>query len=318
MNRNTAVDILKIVLAFMVIGIHADFLADITLMGNYLTVNGIFRIAVPLFLVISGFYFYPLVSKKIYPVWFKRILYLYLFWMLFYIYFWFRPSEFSMSEITKIIQTLMIGFNHLWFLPGLLGGALLVVLTKDLSTRTMLLMIVMTFIGGVIIQYAGNYHWLENSEIDKWFNLHWVHRNFVFIGFPFFCLGYLIHKLNIHEKISVISSLILSVIGFFFLILESYLNYIEPLREGGFDNLGSLLIICPAVFLLFMKLDFQGKSKELALYSVGIYFIHILFINIYRKIFDFDETLLTLVVILSSIAASFFLIKINKKMKFIL
>ena len=35
------------------------FLAGITSTGNHLTVNGIFRIAVPLFLLINGFYFYP-------------------------------------------------------------------------------------------------------------------------------------------------------------------------------------------------------------------------------------------------------------------
>ena len=41
LKRNITLDILKLVLAFMVVGIHAEFLADISILGQYLTVNGI-------------------------------------------------------------------------------------------------------------------------------------------------------------------------------------------------------------------------------------------------------------------------------------
>lgn len=51
MNRNFSLDILKLFMAFMVVGLHAGFLGDFTSLGEYLSVNGIFRIAVPIFLV---------------------------------------------------------------------------------------------------------------------------------------------------------------------------------------------------------------------------------------------------------------------------
>lgn len=318
MKRNIALDILKLILAFMVVGLHTGFLADISALGNYLTTQGIFRIAVPIFLLINGFYFYSILDKGRSAYWFKRVLYLYLFWMLFYSYFWFRPSDASFIEIVKIIHKLIIGHFHLWYLPAMLGAAALVILFKKLSLKLMIGIILVAFAGGVVIQYAGNYHMIDNQTIDKFFNYHWIHRNLFFFGFPFFFIGFLINKFSIQDRISLKLSVILSIIGFSLLICESYLNYIEPLRDGGFDNFISLLIVCPAVFLLFMKLDFQGSSKQLSFYATGVYFIHPIFMTIYSRFTDFDGTLLTFIVIISSIFASYFLIKINNKVKFIL
>lgn len=58
MSRKISLDILKLLMSFMVVGLHAGFLGDVDLLGEYLTVNGIFRLAVPTFLVINGFYFF--------------------------------------------------------------------------------------------------------------------------------------------------------------------------------------------------------------------------------------------------------------------
>ncbi len=128
LNRNVALDIFKITAAFMVVGLHAGFLNDVTSIGNYLTVNGIFRIAVPVFLLINGFYFYPVLVKEKSAYWLKKILYLYFFWMLLYSKVWFRPSEISFIEIAQIAHTLIFGYYHLWYFSGLLGAAVLVIL----------------------------------------------------------------------------------------------------------------------------------------------------------------------------------------------
>ena len=302
----------------MVVGIHAEFLADISILGQYLTVNGIFRIAVPIFLLINGFYFYFIVNNGNSTYWFKRVLYLYLFWMLFYSYFWFRPSDDSYMEIVKIANELIIGYKHLWYLPAMLGAGALVILVKKLSLKLMLATILITFISGVFIQYAGNYHMIDNQTVDKFFNFNWIHRNFFLFAFPFFFIGFLINKFSIQEKISLKLSVILSIIGLILLLSESYFNYINLLRDGEFNNLVSLLFVCPAIFILFMNLDVKGKTKQLSYYASGVYFIHIFFLNFYYNFANFDQTVLTFVTIISSILASYFLIKVNNKVKFIL
>ena len=64
MERNISLDLLKLGMAFMVVGIHAGFMADINPLVKYLTVDGLFRIAVPVFLIINGFFFYRSFEKK--------------------------------------------------------------------------------------------------------------------------------------------------------------------------------------------------------------------------------------------------------------
>jgi hypothetical protein len=313
LNRNVALDILKLMLAFMVVGLHSGFLLEISTMSEYLAVNGIFRIAVPIFLLINGFYFYTFLIQKRTLTWFKRVLYLYLFWMLFYSFFWLNLS----ASLIHIIYALFIGYIHLWYLPGMIGAAILVMFFKEQPLWLMILAIFITFSFGVIIQYIGNYHLVPIILIDKLFNINEIHRNFLFLAFPFFGIGFLINKYKIHERIPLRLLVGLSGIGIVLLICESYFNYIFSLG-GGFDNLLSLLIICPAVFLLFMNIDIKGESKELALYATSIYFVHILFYNLYLS-FNFTKgTKLTLMVLFSSIVASYFLLKINKRLKFIL
>mgnify|MGYP002150083267 CR=1 FL=1 len=314
LNRNVSLDILKIVLAFMIVGIHAGFLSSLTSAGSYLTVNGVFRIAVPIFLLIGGFYFYAAILKGKASDWLKRVLYLYIFWMLFYSIFWLN-LDFSFLGFAKIM---IIGYYHLWYLPGMLGAAILVVVLNKLPLGVMIFSICITFIIGVIIQYLGNYHVCKNSDVDRWFNIYWVHRNFIFFAFPFFSIGFLINKYELHAKISLKQSIICSFIGMLLLLFESYLNYIVPSRDGGFDNFGSLLIISPAIFILFMKINYQGRSKELALYSSGVYFIHIFLLRVYKNHTDFDGTVLTIIVFLSSVFVTYFLIRVNRRFKFIL
>ncbi len=302
----------------MVVGLHAGFLNDISTIGAYLTNNGLFRISVPIFLLINGFYFYPILSKSNALYWFKRVLYLYLFWMLFYSYFWFSLSDDTLIELIKIVHTFIIGYFHLWYLSGMIGAAALALMVNKLSLRLMITIVLFTFTSGVIIQYVGNYHISDNIFVDKFFNYHWFHRNFLFLAFPFFFIGFLINKFNLQTKISLNLSMVLSIIGILLLIGESYLNYINPLRDGGFDNFISLLLVCPAIFLVIMNLNLTSKSKQLSFYATGVYFIHPIFLILYRKFSNFEGTSLTFFVIISSIIMSYFLIKVNNRVKFIL
>ncbi len=304
----------------MVVGIHADFLDGVDPLAEYLTVQGVFRIAVPIFLIINGFYFYQFLVNGKTLSWMKRVIYLYCFWMLFYSYAWFSIPEFNFISIAKLFHTIIVGYWHLWYISGMIGAAILLALIEKLkvSVVTLSLLMLLTFMIGVAIQYAGNYHVFNGSILDKLFNLDWVHRSFLFFSFPFFCFGFLINRFNLHKKVSIGLTAVLSVLGLMALLSESYINYIEPAREGGFDNFLSLIIICPALFVLFMKINMQGYSKNISYYSTGIYVIHLFFLKIFSGHTDLSGTSLTFLVIGVSLIASFFLIKINKKLKFIL
>lgn len=317
LNRNISLDILKIVMAYMVVGLHADFLADISPVARYLTVNGLFRIAVPVFFVINGFFFYSAVQTS--PIkWFKRALLLYGFWTLIYIYFWLRPAEFTIVKAIKVtIITVLGGYNHLWYLPAMIGAAGMLYLIRNWSPRLLFLLAIVLFFIGVSIQYIGSYHLAENATIDRLCGKLWLYRSFLFFSFPFFCIGYLLRRTELYTKIPKTPALLLTVIGLMLLFAESYFNFIAQSAVKRCDILGALIILCPALFLLALSIDVQGKSKSIALYSTAIYFVHPLLISFFEN-FELRETVLTVVVAIAATVAAALLIKANKRIRIML
>jgi surface polysaccharide O-acyltransferase-like enzyme len=305
-------------MAFMIVGLHAGFLREFTSLGEYLTVDGVFRIAVPIFLIINGFYFYPVLIKNNHINWLKRVAILYVVWMVFYSYYWFEVPEFSFVSVAKFIKNIIIGYHHLWYISGMLGAALVLIILRKLSSSILTASILLAFICGVLIQYLGNYHVFEGTIIDTLFNFNWFHRNMLFFSFPFFCIGYLINKHSLQDAISFKVCCILSAFGLLALLGESYVNYYQEGRDGGFDNFLFLILVCPFVFILFMKSNISGSSKSIALYSSAIYFMHAFLLSVFRKYTHFDPTILTLINIIASIFCSYFIIKANTKLKFIL
>jgi hypothetical protein len=238
--------------------------------------------------------------------------------MLVYSPFWFHPAELSLKEIIKVLAHLIVGYYHLWYIAGMIVAALILVYIRKFNSAALVFIVATSFLTGVIIQYAGNYHVFENASLDKIVNVIFVHRNALFMSFPFFCIGFLIHKHNIHTRISYNTAKILTLVGILLLSGEVYLNYVAPGREGGFDNFLSLILLCPALFILFMHINVVSNTKNIALYASAIYFIHPLFQVTLKDFFTSNETVFTIVVILLSLIASYFLIIINKRAKFIL
>jgi surface polysaccharide O-acyltransferase-like enzyme len=129
MERNIAIDVLRIALAFMVIGKHTHFLYEIHPALGYFLSDGLFRMAVPLFITISGFYFAFSLQRDSFQFWLKRYMFIYIFWMLIYSKFWIKTSN-------VIFFNFIIGIKHLWYMPGLIGAGIIVFFlrkTKDMN-----------------------------------------------------------------------------------------------------------------------------------------------------------------------------------------
>lgn len=322
MSRNIALDLLKLLLSFMVVGLHAGFLGDLTHLGQYLTVNGLFRTAVPVFLIINGFYFYPALSNNKQKNWLKRVSLLYAIWMVFYSFLWLSPTILSFAEAVRIVHTAIFGYHHLWYISGMIGAAVLLLITYKLPSVVLFILSITTFLIGVLIQYIGYYHILNWPFFDKFFNFYWLHRNAILFSYPFFCVGYLINKHSIQNLVSVKLAFSLSAIGLLALLGESYVNFTKaPRFEGessGFDNFFFLILGCPFLFILFTKIKIRGESKAISFYSAAVYFIHPLFLITLLKFTNLGPTLLTLVTILFSLIISPLIIKINNKLGYIL
>lgn len=301
----------------MIVGLHSSFLKDFSQIGWYLTVNGLFRIAVPIFFIINGFFFYTALQSNPKP-WFNRIISLYVFWMAFYSYFWFLPTDVNLHNISRIVHVIFTGYYHLWFFPGIICAAVLVFLLRNFRPPLLFAIAIALFLIGLTIQYIGNYHIIENEIIDNRINSLSAYRNYLFFSFPFFCFGFLIKKTELYKTTNSKKLFFSSLLGISLLLLESGINYKNLFNADDFDIFASLIIVCPTLSLLFLQAKLPGKSKIIAQYSTAIYLIHPFFIIELDKFYNFGATVNTALVTALSVIAGYFMIKLNTKIKVIL
>lgn len=311
MEINISLDLLKIILAVFIIALHGKIFADINPEFSFFTVNGIFRIGVPIFLVITGYYFYLV---KDLGKWLKRICTLYIFWMIFYSFFYFDLTL-SVSAIVKNVFFFIFGYHHLWYLAGTILGGVLLFYTKNLATKIQFFLALSLFLTGVTLQYLGNFHFLF-GKMDTVLNFYPLYRNFLTVCFPFLMLGFLIYKLKLNERFRsyLIPLLCLSI---FILYVEAYVNYYYISKNDPLDLMFSLVLICPLTFMVFLNLNIKGTSKNLAIFSTALYLIHPLFQNVLKH-YSLNSVNSFIITLILSIVTSIFLIVIHKKFKFIL
>jgi len=317
MQRNILLDILKVILAIMVIGAHCNFLLDYSSILSYTTVHGLFRITVPIFFIINGYYFLDVINGKRVKKWLKRVITLYLIWMLIYISYWARLDNFSLPRCINII---LVGYNHLWYLNAMIFSGLSLFLMRRVSDKRLLIIVISLFIIGTGMQYMKNYEVFSNEKIIKILNDTSVYRNFIFFGLPFLSIGYLIRKKELIKKLSKKQLTISLVISLIIFISESLLNYLFIPVFNGFDMYFMMLLTCPIIFLCAMKFKLTANynSKNLAMYSTGIYLVHPLLMIFVLERSSLTQTNLTLVVTILVVITTSFLIKINKYLKVIL
>lgn len=312
--RNLSIDYLKLVLAFLVVLLHLNFLSKNSPELSYVLVNGLFRLAVPLFLVITGYYFYNIDNKEKFKNWLFRIGIMYAIWMLIYSPFWFK-----FNNLINSVVVIFFGYFVLWYLIGVLFSGTILYFLRNIRTNTLLFIALTLYVVGYCLQQLGNLH-VFTGVVDKILNWHPISRNFIFDCFTFLTLGFLIKKLNI--DLSYKPSFILVLISIIVVIFESRLNYIYISKSEPLDHILSMLFAAPLIFLYVKNLKIMGENKNLALFSTAIFLIHPLFILLYSFIRDHGllqiELPVEVFVITLSVISGFILVILNKKFKYIL
>ena len=106
--REGGLDALKLLLAISVVGIHGNFLRDVRTVLSAVLVDGMFRIAVPTFFLIGGVFLARMTDHQI-ARWLRRLLGLYVIWMLAYSGYWLvsgrAPSDAWSAPCWSVITT---------------------------------------------------------------------------------------------------------------------------------------------------------------------------------------------------------------------
>ncbi len=317
-SRNILLDILKVVAALFVIGTHAGFLFEYSEVASQIVTNGIFRIAVPFFFCVNGFFLFNVFKNDRIKMWAKRVGILYLIWMLIYTYFWVYLNDF---ELLKVIPTFFFGFNHLWYLAALFFGGLILYLLRNASDAVLLVSTFILFLIGIVIQYLGQLHvFPEQSTLDKLINYPPLHRNFLLFALPLLSIGYVIRRTNFHTKLSKQFVKRLLIISLTLLVAENLITYYFVTGEAILNTYLSYLFLAPALLIaaFTFKITSNLNSKLLSSYSIAIYLVHPFIIFLIYKTLTLSPTVTTFVTIIVSVIASYVLIQLNKKLKYII
>ena len=294
-QRMIGLDVLKCFCAFFVVVIHAPFHGRL---GAYFT--SLMRIAVPVFFMITGFFYQDVVARRAEKRQILKTLQLiivsnvlFLVWNLFAD--WIGDGNIQSSVMAFLkpgvwLRLLLLNESpvsgHLWYLNALLYVLLIVFFAKG-----KLLMKVLCWATPVLLLcdlVFGKYSLvLINREIPYAYV-----RNFLFVGVPYFCVGFMIsqRKAWIERTFAKRQWLLLVLVMVFALttFLERYVleaNAINAARDHYLST--TFLAISAFAFCMAIRrrcINARGGTCIFALigkrYSAVIYVIHPILIKV--------------------------------------
>ena len=285
-SRFDGFDILKCVCAFLVVCIHCPL--EIGKWGGYYI--ALARVAVPIFFMITG-YFYTDVEKKnrripqlkkiivltiaanaLYAVWNSMLMMLsgenlIAFWC----------DMLSPNSLIKFFALNDSPFaSHLWYLSALIYVLIIVYILDVLQLRKILYFIFPFLLIGDLV--FGKYSlFLFGHEFP-----YILVRNFIFVGIPYFTIGMVIRKLR--KKIISMRKIILIICNIVFIVSTFCERYMLIFLDCNAtrDHYISTTLLAVTLFMLFLNHfndAYIGKLGKVVArigrnYSSGIYIIH--------------------------------------------
>lgn len=260
--RSKNIDILKACCAFLVVCIHVPFPG---IGGEYFT--SLTRIAVPIFFIITG-YFYTNTAKKNGEIrQIKKIFKLvveaniiYLIWKSFYYavvhnsdYF---QDTFTLKNFLKFILLNESPFNgHLWYLSAILYVLIIVRIVNKLNCNKLLYLLIPVLLLCDLI--FGKYSIVIWGREFPYILV----RNFLFVGIPYFCIGQLIRNSfgkSISKRMSAWMVLLFSLTS----LLEHFI-LVNTNMNATRDHYISTTFLAVAVFIFTLKFNSHQINEDI-------------------------------------------------------
>ncbi|MEI4487914.1 acyltransferase [Frigidibacter sp. MR17.14] len=304
-ERDLGLDSLRIVLALLVVAIHTGALADVGKWPQFILVQGLARIAVPTFFVLSGFYF-ERATREGPGRWLGHAATLYVLWMLAYLPLWWG-GEHSAGDVA---YSLWFGYFHLWYLVAMLQAGVLLWLLRGMRTVPLALLATAIAAAAWILQ-----HRMMEGEIPT--DTDRV-RNAVMFAFPYLALGLCTararHAFADHRAL-LRAGLALAMLAFATEVIWTG----RAMGTGvGLDLHLSLIALCPLLVATISDAGWRGRATglagRLAGIATGIYLIHPWLIELVRDTADPAPTLRYLAVAVLSLPAAAALLRLNRRL----
>jgi len=285
MDRKFSVDLLKIVMALCVVTIHVNPFEALPDRGAFFT-GGIARVAVPVFFLINGYYFESVAHRGGTRAYAVRLLWLFAIWTVLYLPAWswalFHPDPWP------LVRFVVMGWWHLWYLPALALAAVVAGLIQDWPLPRQIAAMGVSFLIGVGLVYALAFDLLHPSSL-LFGDMTILHRNGLFLGLPFVLAGMLIRRSGLERRFSGPALAAIVALSLALVVGEAQVLRSAATGLANHDNLLTLALASPAIFLLALKFDAQSHSCSFGTTANGLFFLHVAFCVVGFRLTDWPK-----------------------------
>ena len=307
-SRIYYLDLLRVIACFSVIMIHSSAFYVVRDIGSInfwfgTLLNSLSRIAVPLFVMVSGALMldesYAFSIQKL-AKHVKKMLLFFVFWSAFYcVIFDIASKVFNHQpfDLYGLFLSFVRGYTHLWFVPMIIGLYLIVPLlrlwVKDENKKAveyyLLLSFLFTFLLPQIVEIGNNYGyslgWLDS--IISGLKLQYVG------GFTlYYILGWYLRQYEVKNKTALY---ILGIIGVTMSLFGTYLLSSTTGKEIQLcSNISVNVLFQSVAVFVYVKANWSGPNHgsttwvdTVAMHSLGIYAIHMVIVKIMYKVLIF-------------------------------
>lgn len=280
-GRSRAVDLTKLMLAMMVVGIHANPLIWAGRPATLAGAEGLFRLGVPVFLVFNGYFLHGAIAAGRGWRVVRRVAALYLLWMVLYLPVYWRllPT----LDGWEALRFALFGYWHLWYLSGLAMAAAVLVAARGLSDRALGVLALVTWAGGVAVTYGKA---LDLAHLPPVFSDPLSpNRNALLLCLPYAAFGVLMARRGLAGRIAPRRAGLMVAVGAAAVVGESFLLGGLPVGVAH-DTLASLAIAAPALALWALALPGRVPGRLAGDLANGIYFLHVAFVALLFRLTD--------------------------------
>lgn len=251
-------DRFRLIAALLVIAIHTSPLASFSGEGDFFFTRVLARIAVPFFLMVTGFFF-PSDPGQLWKS-LKKLCLLYGGSILLYLPLGLYAGHYRALYFTDALRMLLFdgSFYHLWYFPAAITGMLLVfALKRVLKLRWVCVISVVLYVIGL---FGDSYFGLAEklppvkAAYEGMFRLFSYTRNGIFMAPVFLVLGTLIRKYSLKAlRLSALRYALCLLVSFACMTAEAFT--LHNLRLQRHDSMYVFLLpVMASLFLLLLSL----------------------------------------------------------------
>lgn len=299
-KRYYSIDIMKLICACLVVGVHAQLFSDINRALGEVVTGTFGRMCVPFFACVSGYFFIKAEAEGKNPLkrQIKSLIKYYLIFSLFYIIWEFFKGSFSAMSSGMTVMTILKRFflygtyYHLWFFPCMILS--LIVIHFAVKYHMMTLLAVFSFAAYIFAAFTYGWNGIGQMFIPgfgrlmEWFDFDYI-RRFAGLTLPLAVLGmFIIHtcafwKDKRHDRILWI--------GWLISITADTVETAFVLKTGIAEGTTVTFALMPVLYFTFMLgLRYPMKNREQVgkfcrNASIVMYGLHPLFLEVLEIIF---------------------------------